>query len=235
MTEQSPKVPTASNTTSSEVVPKVDTSRKSITSWFRRPTAHEQCNKLLLFHTVYSPFVKFMIDKIEAAGCPVDSRVMRCAQCVPDDTSETVDPTTDHDPAKHPRTAGFSPYNGITICQEQMHSRSPMTKHFMERTLLHELVHMYDQCTSKLDWTSARHQACSEIRAANLSGECKFAVETAQSGELKFIAGGKACVRRRALLSVKMNPALTEKEAEEAVDAVFETCFQNSAPFDMLP
>ena len=34
----------------------------------------------------------------------------------------------------------------------------------MEHTLVHELVHMYDQCTFKVDWNNLRHHACSEVR-----------------------------------------------------------------------
>ena len=39
----------------------------------------------------------------------------------------------------------------------------------------HEIIHAYDHCRAKdLDWNSCRHHACSEIRAAVLSGDCTF-------------------------------------------------------------
>lgn len=39
----------------------------------------------------------------------------------------------------------------------------------------HEMIHAYDHCRAKdLDWNSCRHHACSEIRAAVLSGDCTF-------------------------------------------------------------
>lgn len=41
----------------------------------------------------------------------------------------------------------------------------------IDHALTHELVHAYDHCRAKnIDWTDCRHHACSEIRAAMLSG-----------------------------------------------------------------
>ncbi len=65
----------------------------------------------------------------------------------------------------------------------------------MEDTLVHEMVHMYDHAKFKVDWDNIRHHACTEvrqidmklviifnralsqIRAANLSGDCRFGRE----------------------------------------------------------
>jgi inner membrane protease ATP23 len=33
----------------------------------------------------------------------------------------------------------------------------------MENTMVHELMHMYDQCRFKVDWNDLRHHACSEV------------------------------------------------------------------------
>lgn len=44
----------------------------------------------------------------------------------------------------------------------------------MNDTLTHELVHTLDYCRAEIDWTNLLHLACTEIRAANLSGECFF-------------------------------------------------------------
>ena len=44
---------------------------------------------------------------------------------------------------------------------------------------------------------------------------------------------GKACVRRRAVLSVRANPACPDEEtAERAVNEVWESCFNDTRPFD---
>lgn len=42
----------------------------------------------------------------------------------------------------------------------------------------------------------------------------------------------QACVRRRAELSVAMNPHCGPKMAKAAVDKVFDQCFKDTAPFD---
>jgi hypothetical protein len=33
-----------------------------------------------------------------------------------------------------------------------------------ENTLVHELVHAYDQCRVKIDWQNCLHVACAEVR-----------------------------------------------------------------------
>lgn len=43
-----------------------------------------------------------------------------------------------------------------------------------ELTLTHELVHAYDHCRAFVDWSNCVHHACSEIRAAHLSGDCRM-------------------------------------------------------------
>jgi inner membrane protease ATP23 len=48
----------------------------------------------------------------------------------------------------------------------------------MNDTLTHELVHTLDYCRAEIDWDNLDHLACTEVRAANLSGECFFSKET---------------------------------------------------------
>ncbi|KAJ3319770.1 Mitochondrial inner membrane protease atp23 [Blyttiomyces sp. JEL0837] len=46
----------------------------------------------------------------------------------------------------------------------------------------------------------------------------------------------EACVRRRAILSVKQNPSCQgEGVAEDAVRAVWDSCFKDTAPYDEIP
>ena len=61
----------------------------------------------------------------------------------------------------------------IVLCENNIYSQG-----LMNDTLTHELVHAYDNCRAHLDWTDLRHLACTEIRAASLSGECFFWKET---------------------------------------------------------
>ena len=55
------------------------------------------------------------------------------------------------------------------LCENNIYSQGHMND-----TLTHELVHTLDYCRAELDWSNLDHLACTEIRAANLSGECFF-------------------------------------------------------------
>ena len=57
----------------------------------------------------------------------------------------------------------------IVLCENNLYSQG-----IMDETLTHELVHSYDHCRAHVDWKDLKHLACSEIRAASLSGECFF-------------------------------------------------------------
>lgn len=74
-----------------------------------------------------------------------------------------------------PRVAGgFDPLRQqIVLCENNIYSQGHMNE-----TLTHELVHSYDYCRAQLDWANLQHLACTEVRAANLSGECFFWKET---------------------------------------------------------
>ncbi len=64
---------------------------------------------------------------------------------------------------------------------------------------------------------------------------CTYEQE-ALRGNLGFRGQHQRCVRRRAELSVSMNPYCAGGgRAKRAVDAVFEPCFADTAPFDRIP
>ena len=47
-----------------------------------------------------------------------------------------------------------------------------------ETIVAHELIHAIDQCRVKnVDFGNINHHACTEVRASNLSGECKYFTE----------------------------------------------------------
>lgn len=50
------------------------------------------------------------------------------------------------------------------ICQNTATSKGTI-----QGVLTHELIHMFDSCTRKLDFKNIEHLACTEIRAANLT------------------------------------------------------------------
>ncbi|QRV79939.1 peptidase family M76 protein [Ceratobasidium sp. AG-Ba] len=153
----------------------------------------------------------FMIKHLALEGANVNPDHIHCSPC---------DPT---------RAGGFSPEAGILLCQDRFLSKS-----HMRDTLVHEMVHMYDHAKFKVDWNNLRHHACSEIRAASLSGDCRWTRET-QRGFMTFSKQHQACARRRAILSVIANPACkSPEEAERAVNEVWESCFKDTRPFDEI-
>ena len=131
---------------------------------------------------------------------------------------------------------GYVPGRGIVLCQQwaaQWPSEVP-------NTLTHELIHAYDDARARLDWGNLRHHACTEIRAALLSGDCTFGREL-DRGMIGFwrngVSGaGARCVRRRAELSVAANPACAAAaDAAAAVEAAWPTCYKDYAPWDRVP
>ena len=65
----------------------------------------------------------------------------------------------------------------------------------MENTVAHELIHAYDQCRAgkRMNWSDVRQHACSEVRAANLSGDCHWVNEVMRG---KVFAGLKGHHRK---------------------------------------
>ncbi|KAI8073179.1 metalloprotease ATP23 [Gongronella butleri] len=158
-----------------------------------------------------NPPVRFMIDELEKIGKKVTADDFKCMPC--DET----------------RAGGFSPEEGVLLCQNRLPSKSRQ-----EETMVHEMVHMYDDHKFNVNWTDLSHHACSEIRAASLSGDCRWTNEL-RRGFYTFTKQHQACVKRRAVLSVQQNPHCKSKEeAERAVNSVFESCFADTRPFDEI-
>ncbi|KAI8359720.1 peptidase M76 family-domain-containing protein [Mortierella sp. GBAus27b] len=156
-----------------------------------------------------SPGVRFMMNNLAKAGCPLSKNMLQCAPC---------DIT---------KSGGFSKDHGILLCSSGFFSQ----KH-QEHTMIHEMIHMYDHCVFNVDWDNLRHHACSEVRAAALSGDCNWSREF-KRGIYTFTKQHQECVKRRAILSVEGNPSCPSRAAaERAVNAVFESCYNDTRPFD---
>eukprot|EP00842_Homolaphlyctis_polyrhiza_P005777 jgi/Hompol1/61/HPOL_003977-RA len=152
-----------------------------------------------------------MMESLEKAGCPFKPEHFRCVPC---DAS---------------RAGGFAPAHGIVLCETQL-----MSKQHTEDTMAHELIHAYDFCTVKINWNRCRDVACSEIRAAALSGDCRFSRELMR-GHFGIVKHFQDCVRRRAVLSLKTLPKCQgDGVAEDAVRSVWDSCFKDTAPFDEI-
>ncbi|XP_038636899.1 mitochondrial inner membrane protease ATP23 homolog isoform X1 [Scyliorhinus canicula] len=177
-------------------------------------TFNHRCRVMLQVTLDTSPYAKLLVDAMKGSGCAVyKDRHFSCEDC-----DGTV-------------SGGFdAEISQIVLCQNNIHQQQ-----HMNRVVTHELIHTFDHCRAHVDWfRNIKHLACSEIRAANLSGECAFVNEVC-----RFNFGLKQhhqkCVRERALRSILAVRNVNKETAEKAVDAVFNTCFNDHEPFGRIP
>ncbi|KAF6726971.1 Mitochondrial inner membrane protease ATP23-like [Oryzias melastigma] len=177
-------------------------------------TFNHKCKFMLQVAMETSPYAKLLLTAMKSSGCKVlKERHFSCEDC-----DGTV-------------SGGFDAASSqIVLCQNNIHQQS-----HMNRVVAHELIHAFDHCRAHVDWfNNFRHLACSEIRAANLSGDCSFVSEVS-----RFNFGLKKhqqeCVRGRALRSILAVRKITREEAERMVDSVFDSCFNDHAPFGRIP
>lgn len=190
------------------------------------------------------------------------ARHLAVVSCDPQGASQSSEPRLVFESCPPNLSGGFSPSepgkpaseSGILICANRI-----MDKQHLEDTLAHEMIHWWDHCRFKVDWSNLRQHACSEvsrdcglcvifasngcspvsplsagsqIRAASLSGDCNIGREW-QRRNFAFTKQHQACARRRAVLSVAANPKCADKaEAERVVDEVWSSCFADTRPFD---
>ncbi|XP_034499929.1 mitochondrial inner membrane protease ATP23 homolog isoform X3 [Ailuropoda melanoleuca] len=118
----------------------------------------------------------------------------------------------------------------IVLCQNNIRNQS-----HMNRVVTHELVHAFDHCRAHVNWfTDLRHLACSEVRAANLSGDCSLVNEIFRL-HFGLKQHHQTCVRDRAILSILAVRNISKEVAQKAVDEVFESCFNDHEPFGRIP
>ncbi|KAJ2813510.1 Mitochondrial inner membrane protease atp23 [Coemansia furcata] len=158
-----------------------------------------------------SPLVIFMADNLKKSGFALDNKNMPCMKC------------------DEMRSGGYSSDGVIQLCYNRIRGKG-----HLETTMAHEMVHAYDDKNFDLDWYNLDHHACTEIRAASLSGDCTWFQEMMR-GNLGFLKHHQVCVKRRAVLSLLANPSCkSAKHAEAAVNKVFKSCFTDTRPFDEI-
>lgn len=177
-------------------------------------TFNHKCQVMLKIALDTSPYAKLLLDAMKNSGCTVfRDRHFSCEDC-----DGCV-------------SGGFdSSTSQIVLCQNNIHHQS-----HMNRVVTHELIHAFDHCRAHVDWfNNVKHLACSEIRAANLSGDCSLLNEMT-----RFKFGLKqhqqTCVRDRAVRSILAVRKVSREKAEKAVDEVFESCFGDHEPFGRVP
>ncbi|XP_075407475.1 mitochondrial inner membrane protease ATP23 homolog isoform X1 [Tenrec ecaudatus] len=206
--EQSPEPPV-----SCQVFPE-RLAEKPQQGFFSSFTNDRKCQLMLLKTLDTNPYVKLLLDAMKHSGCAVrKERHFSCEDC-------------------HGNVSGgFDALSSqIVLCQNNIRNQA-----HMNRVVTHELIHAFDHCRAHVDWfTNVRHLACSEIRAANLSGDCSLINEI-----FRFHFGLKqhhqTCVRDRAILSILAVRNVSREVAQKAVDEVFESCFNDLEPFGRIP
>ncbi|XP_010912921.1 mitochondrial inner membrane protease ATP23 [Elaeis guineensis] len=159
------------------------------------------------------PMVRFLREHMEKAGCPVWVRLLLAINC--------------RDQAA---AGGYASGQGITVCCNHMTYQDEINQ-----VLIHELIHAYDDCRVKnMNWNNCGHHACSEIRANHLSGDCHYKRELLR-GFMKIRGHEQECVRRRALKSVQKNPYCSDAAARDAIEAVWDICYNDTFPFERAP
>ncbi|KAF2141472.1 uncharacterized protein K452DRAFT_228490 [Aplosporella prunicola CBS 121167] len=160
----------------------------------------------------YSPIVRFMREEIQKLGGDINPSNVRCRRC-----------TT-------PQGGGIDKDYGILLCANHMRNRG-----HVEDTIAHEMVHAYDYLRFKVDRWNLRHQACTEIRASTLSGECRFTREFFTRNQWSITSQLQECVRRRATLSLMARPGVKDDvHAARLVNEVWDNCFVDTRPFDEI-
>jgi len=163
----------------------------------------------------YSPIIRYMSDNIKRLGGDLNKSNIRCRTC------------------KTGQLGGFDHKYGIMLCANYIDKRS-----MLEDVLAHEMVHAYDHLRFKTSLTAdedLKKVACAEIRASNLSGECRWSNEFFRNKVFNFSRHHQDCVRRRAVISVKMRPNCKDDlEAVKTVNEVWDNCFVDTRPFDEI-
>jgi len=142
-----------------------------------------------------------LIKSIESLGCKIPDNFFRLRSCEGNISGGfALEPETSSNNSTNGQTSNIRPH--ITICDNKS-----MEYETFRNTVAHELVHAYDICRVKnFDGSNSKHMACTEIRAAALSGECAYLHEMYR-GKFQLANGHRDCVKRRANLSLSMNPS----------------------------
>ena len=185
-------------------------------------SSQRKCEELVASTLANSPRVHVLLSKMRERGCAAAEAALVSCEDIFGGAAVA---------------GGFDP----VTCRVLMNPRVPLS-HLnagdFTRALTHELVHAFDSCRAVVDPERCAHIACTEIRAANLSGDCDFFAE-AQRMPLRLFAGGLAgrqqeCVRRRAELSLSMHAPCRGDDGRgpaRHVAHVWEPCYADAQPF----
>ncbi|XP_004516870.1 mitochondrial inner membrane protease ATP23-like [Cicer arietinum] len=173
--------------------------------------ALKECERMIQ-KSLKSPMVKFLREQLKKAGCPVEDNFIKAVNC------------------NQLHAGGYVPGQGIVVCGNRTEIQDEVNQ-----AIIHELIHAFDDCrAANLDWTNCAHHACSEIRAGHLSGDCHYKRELLR-GFLKIRGHEQECIKRRVLASLTSNPYCAGSAAKDSMEAVWDVCYNDTAPFDRAP
>lgn len=197
-------------------------------------TPHERCEKFVrdVFANVNT--VSYLVDAIKRIGREITLADIKCvpnrAILYPSSSSSSSKDQQQQQPPHNKQQAGYmwvdtkiGKKGSIVLLEEMLRERDDV-----ERALRHELIHAFDDARGEIEPTNCYHQACSEVRAARLSGDC-FVGEEIKRGRVGTISG-RDCVMRRATLAVENNP-MCKGFGPRAVDVVMPRCYRDFEPF----
>ncbi|KAL8553237.1 hypothetical protein ACS0TY_001770 [Phlomoides rotata] len=171
----------------------------------------EECQNMIR-RSLRHPTVKFLKGHLEKSGCSIESNFIKAVNC-----EEAI-------------AGGYVPGEGISVCSNHLQLQDQVTQ-----VVIHELIHAYDDCrAANLDWSDCAHHACTEIRAAHLSGDCHYKRELLR-GYVRIRGHEQDCVKRSVMQSLARNPDCSETASKDAMEAVWDVCYNDTNPFDRAP
>ena len=181
-------------------------------------SAWRKCVKYAAYAKEHSPRVTTLLRRISSLGCALPADPILCEDAF----------------RGAPLLGGYDPARGVVVMNPGVPSAS-LNQAEWTRTIVHELVHAYDHCRAELSPTNCAHLACTEVRAANLSGDCDFGVDVARGGLRGWTVAGhqQKCVRRRAEASLAAHASCVGRAGgvRAVVDDVWDACYADTAPF----
>lgn len=163
------------------------------------------CQTHMIHALTHSPRVRFLVQALKLAGCPLHASRHLAAETCPRGLAGGYDPIN----------------NQIVVCANEC-----TTSERVENILAHELVHLYDYCVRDLDLKRDDHLACTEIRAANLI-HCQAPMD--------HLKGHRNCVKAKAAGSVSVIRGISRERATTLVDRVLTQCLKDLEPFGRIP
>eukprot|EP01060_Flectonema_neradi_P001688 TRINITY_DN11021_c3_g1_i1.p1 TRINITY_DN11021_c3_g1~~TRINITY_DN11021_c3_g1_i1.p1 ORF type:complete len:268 (+),score=41.04 TRINITY_DN11021_c3_g1_i1:89-805(+) len=187
----------------------------------------DRCEDLVRKGWMQSNHIKFLLQELELMG---KKMTLDNIKCVGRNKGTTI--------------SGQGGYLWREVAGSQLQqgdiaisSRNARDLRQVSASLRHELIHAFDDARANVDPTNCLHHACSEIRAARLSGECSISEEILRGNGMMSATTysiGEQCVRRRAALSVSQNPHCSSC-SEASVEKVWDKCLSDTAPYMKFP